>query len=150
MRRGASNSYKKCFHLNHQNRVIFWLTIPTLMDFFSGFQVCSILSFPFLIFQMKITQEDLWIKTYGRLYQKLCSTTCEIPIGIYRTQHQLRSENSSVSLHAPLHFLSCICLRDLVNSMDLRTVFKSLGIDLIFLFNFTQPDCFHNAYILCC
>ena len=28
----------------------------------------------------------MWIRTYGRLYQKLCSTTCEIPIGIYRTQ----------------------------------------------------------------
>ncbi|XP_047543744.1 potassium channel subfamily T member 2 isoform X12 [Vanessa atalanta] len=35
---------------------------------------------------MKITKEDMWIRTYGRLYQKLCSTTCEIPIGIYRTQ----------------------------------------------------------------
>lgn len=35
---------------------------------------------------MQITREDLWIRTYGRLYQKLCSTTCEIPIGIYRTQ----------------------------------------------------------------
>lgn len=37
-------------------------------------------------FQMKISKEDMWIRTYGRLYQKLCSTTCEIPIGIYRTQ----------------------------------------------------------------
>ncbi|XP_033729802.1 potassium channel subfamily T member 2-like isoform X2 [Pecten maximus] len=35
---------------------------------------------------MKIKKEDLWIRTYGRLYQKFCSTTCEIPIGIYRTQ----------------------------------------------------------------
>lgn len=35
---------------------------------------------------MRITKEDMWIRTYGRLYQKLCSTTCEIPIGIYRTQ----------------------------------------------------------------
>lgn len=35
---------------------------------------------------MQITREDLWIRTYGRLYQKLCSTTCEIPIGIYRNQ----------------------------------------------------------------
>ncbi|XP_042217877.1 potassium channel subfamily T member 2-like isoform X2 [Homarus americanus] len=34
---------------------------------------------------MKIGKQDLWIRTYGRLYQKLCSTTCEIPIGIYRT-----------------------------------------------------------------
>jgi len=36
--------------------------------------------------QTQITKEDVWIRTYGRLYQKLCSTTCEIPIGIYRTQ----------------------------------------------------------------
>jgi len=35
---------------------------------------------------MQLTADDLWIRTYGRLYQKLCSTTCEIPIGIYRTQ----------------------------------------------------------------
>ncbi|KAI1290456.1 Potassium channel subfamily T member 1 [Halotydeus destructor] len=35
---------------------------------------------------MRINKEDLWIRTYGRLYQRLCSTTCEIPIGIYRTQ----------------------------------------------------------------
>ena len=36
--------------------------------------------------QMKITEEDLWIRTYGRLYQKLCSSTGDIPIGIYRTE----------------------------------------------------------------
>ncbi|XP_051995662.1 potassium channel subfamily T member 2-like [Xyrauchen texanus] len=35
---------------------------------------------------MKITEEDLWIRTYGRLYQKLCSSTGDIPIGIYRTE----------------------------------------------------------------
>lgn len=35
---------------------------------------------------MKIGKEDLWIRTYGRLYQRLCSTTCEIPLGIYRTE----------------------------------------------------------------
>lgn len=35
---------------------------------------------------MRITREDLWIRTYGRLYQRLCSTTCEIPLGIYRTE----------------------------------------------------------------
>ncbi|XP_047741157.1 potassium channel subfamily T member 2, partial [Hyalella azteca] len=34
---------------------------------------------------MKITKQDKWIRTYGRLYQKLCSTTCEIPMGIFRT-----------------------------------------------------------------
>ncbi|XP_046454025.1 potassium channel subfamily T member 2-like isoform X1 [Daphnia pulex] len=44
---------------------------------------------------MKITKEDMWIRTYGRLYQKLCSTTCEIPIGIYRTQDTSNSETTS-------------------------------------------------------
>ncbi|XP_055606321.1 potassium channel subfamily T member 2 isoform X18 [Uranotaenia lowii] len=46
---------------------------------------------------MKITKDDMWIRTYGRLYQKLCSTTCEIPIGIYRTQDTSGSEASHVS-----------------------------------------------------
>lgn len=44
---------------------------------------------------MRITKEDMWIRTYGRLYQKLCSTTCEIPIGIYRTIDTTNSEASS-------------------------------------------------------
>ncbi|CAG7727613.1 unnamed protein product [Allacma fusca] len=43
---------------------------------------------------LEITKDDLWVRTYGRLYQKLCSTTCEIPIGIYRTQ-DTSSEDSS-------------------------------------------------------
>ncbi|XP_065161092.1 potassium channel subfamily T member 2 isoform X4 [Atheta coriaria] len=43
---------------------------------------------------MKITKEDMWIRTYGRLYQKLCSTTCEIPIGIYRTQDTSLADSS--------------------------------------------------------
>ncbi|XP_053976941.1 potassium channel subfamily T member 2 isoform X9 [Hylaeus anthracinus] len=43
---------------------------------------------------MKITKDDMWIRTYGRLYQKLCSTTCEIPIGIYRTQDTTVSDTS--------------------------------------------------------
>ncbi|OZC08664.1 hypothetical protein X798_04345 [Onchocerca flexuosa] len=36
-------------------------------------------------FQFKITSDDLWIGTYGRLYQKLCASVADIPIGIYRT-----------------------------------------------------------------
>ncbi|XP_036357395.1 potassium channel subfamily T member 2-like isoform X6 [Octopus sinensis] len=44
---------------------------------------------------MKIAKDDLWIRTYGRLYQKLCSTTCEIPIGIYRTQQLDGSDTNS-------------------------------------------------------
>ncbi|XP_068083446.1 potassium channel subfamily T member 2 [Anabrus simplex] len=43
---------------------------------------------------MKITKDDMWIRTYGRLYQKLCSTTCEIPIGIYRTQDTSLADSS--------------------------------------------------------
>jgi hypothetical protein len=46
---------------------------------------------------MKIGKEDMWIRTYGRLYQKLCSTTCEIPIGIYRTQETTNLDASHVS-----------------------------------------------------
>ncbi|KAG9354202.1 hypothetical protein JZ751_012326 [Albula glossodonta] len=38
---------------------------------------------------MKVTEEDLWIRTYGRLFQKLCSSSAEIPIGIYRTESHM-------------------------------------------------------------
>uniref|UniRef100_A0A5F8GR08 Potassium sodium-activated channel subfamily T member 1 n=1 Tax=Monodelphis domestica TaxID=13616 RepID=A0A5F8GR08_MONDO len=40
---------------------------------------------------MKITDDDLWIRTYGRLFQKLCSSSAEIPIGIYRTESHMFS-----------------------------------------------------------
>lgn len=50
----------------------------------------------FVFYQMRISVDDLWIRTYGRLYQKLCSTTCEIPIGIYRTQQLPSQEPSNV------------------------------------------------------
>lgn len=40
---------------------------------------------------MKITEGDLWIRTYGRLFQKLCSSSAEIPIGIYRTESHVFS-----------------------------------------------------------
>ncbi|XP_031565605.1 potassium channel subfamily T member 2-like isoform X3 [Actinia tenebrosa] len=36
----------------------------------------------------KVTNDHLWLETYGRLFQRLCSTTCEVPIGIYRTHHE--------------------------------------------------------------
>ncbi|XP_057404898.1 potassium channel subfamily T member 1 isoform X2 [Balaenoptera acutorostrata] len=56
---------------------------------------------------MKVTEDDLWIRTYGRLFQKLCSSSAEIPIGIYRTEchvfssepHNLRAQSQvSVSM----------------------------------------------------
>uniref|UniRef100_A0A3B3RM87 Potassium sodium-activated channel subfamily T member 1 n=1 Tax=Paramormyrops kingsleyae TaxID=1676925 RepID=A0A3B3RM87_9TELE len=42
---------------------------------------------------MKISEEDLWIRTYGRLFQKLCSSSAEIPIGIYRTESHIFSSS---------------------------------------------------------
>ncbi|XP_055776298.1 potassium channel subfamily T member 1 isoform X3 [Salvelinus fontinalis] len=49
---------------------------------------------------MKVTEEDLWIRTYGRLFQKLCSSSAEIPIGIYRTEsHMFSSTESQVSIN---------------------------------------------------
>ncbi|XP_032923629.1 potassium channel subfamily T member 2 isoform X2 [Catharus ustulatus] len=48
---------------------------------------------------MKITEEDLWIRTYARLYQKLCSSTGDIPIGVYRTESQkLPTSESQISI----------------------------------------------------
>ncbi|XP_046901855.1 LOW QUALITY PROTEIN: potassium channel subfamily T member 1 [Hypomesus transpacificus] len=48
---------------------------------------------------MKVTEEDLWIRTYGRLFQKLCSSSAEIPIGIYRTEsHIFPTSESQVSV----------------------------------------------------
>ncbi|XP_078074266.1 potassium channel subfamily T member 2 isoform X2 [Mustelus asterias] len=48
---------------------------------------------------MKITEDDLWIRTYGRLYQKLCSSSGDIPIGLYRTESQkLTTSESQVSI----------------------------------------------------
>ncbi|XP_037841709.1 potassium channel subfamily T member 2 isoform X5 [Chlorocebus sabaeus] len=44
---------------------------------------------------MKITAEDLWIRTYARLYQKLCSSTGDVPIGIYRTESQKLTTSES-------------------------------------------------------
>nr|DBA18201.1 TPA: hypothetical protein GDO54_016478 [Pyxicephalus adspersus] len=48
---------------------------------------------------MRMTGDDLWIRTYGRLYQKLCSSTGDIPIGIYRTECQkLTTSESQISI----------------------------------------------------
>lgn len=60
------------------------------------------------VLKMKITEDDLWIRTYGRLYQKLCSSTGDIPIGIYRTEaHKLLVSEVSCYCHLVsfFHFL---------------------------------------------
>ncbi|XP_027950665.1 potassium channel subfamily T member 1 [Eumetopias jubatus] len=49
---------------------------------------------------MKVTEEDLWIRTYGRLFQKLCSSSAEIPIGIYRTECHVFSTSEPHDLRA--------------------------------------------------
>ncbi|XP_043840785.1 potassium channel subfamily T member 1 isoform X4 [Dromiciops gliroides] len=49
---------------------------------------------------MKITEDDLWIRTYGRLFQKLCSSSAEIPIGIYRTESHMFSTSEPHDLRA--------------------------------------------------
>ncbi|XP_073174609.1 potassium channel subfamily T member 2-like isoform X7 [Lepidochelys kempii] len=50
---------------------------------------------------LKVTEDDLWIRSYGRLYQKLCSSTGDIPIGIYRTHcHLLSAAEPQVSVSA--------------------------------------------------
>uniref|UniRef100_A0A3B4VM99 Potassium sodium-activated channel subfamily T member 1 n=1 Tax=Seriola dumerili TaxID=41447 RepID=A0A3B4VM99_SERDU len=49
---------------------------------------------------MKVTEEDLWIRTYGRLFQKLCSSSAEIPIGIYRTESHMFSSSECKGSYA--------------------------------------------------
>lgn len=76
-------------------------------------------------FQMKIKKEDLWIRTYGRLYQKFCSTTCEIPIAIYRTQLQSSGEKTPVSL----------CLRENPVYIENQVVCRNVNILISFIQN---------------
>ncbi|EMP34254.1 Potassium channel subfamily T member 2 [Chelonia mydas] len=66
---------------------------------FAAGRVFSISMLDTLLYQMKITEDDLWIRTYARLYQKLCSSTGDIPIGIYRTESQkLTTSESQISI----------------------------------------------------
>ncbi|XP_064576567.1 potassium channel subfamily T member 2 isoform X5 [Zonotrichia leucophrys gambelii] len=67
---------------------------------------------------MKITEEDLWIRTYARLYQKLCSSTGDIPIGVYRTESQkLTTSESQIS----------ISVEDWEDTKDTKEQFSSRG-----------------------
>jgi potassium channel subfamily T protein 1 len=75
---------------------------------------------------MRITKDDLWIRTYGRLYQRLCSTTCEIPIGIYRTQSTQSPDVTSV--------------RNLFVSKNLRHFFHSIIFSIILSVLKGSPD----------
>uniref|UniRef100_A0AAY5K958 RCK N-terminal domain-containing protein n=1 Tax=Esox lucius TaxID=8010 RepID=A0AAY5K958_ESOLU len=50
---------------------------------------------------IQISEEDLWIRTYGRLYQKLSSTVGDVPIGIYRTESQTEDSLEYVGNTSP-------------------------------------------------
>lgn len=90
-------------------------------------QLHSSPSIPFYL-QIKITKDDVWIRTYGRLYQKLCSTTCEIPIGIYRTQETSTLDMLHVSsAYKPHLFLQVVhswIQISLLHSFSSRSVWK--------------------------
>lgn len=76
----------------------------------------------------------MWIRTYGRLYQKLCSTTCEIPIGIYRTQDTSVSDSSHVSMSGRSSaWSSCVRVPSIVSVSKLIT---SLKMDQVFHLHF--------------
>ncbi|XP_049752577.1 potassium channel subfamily T member 1 isoform X4 [Elephas maximus indicus] len=51
---------------------------------------------------MKISEDDLWIHTYGRLFQKLCSSSAEIPIGIYRTECHVFTTSEARKVASPV------------------------------------------------
>uniref|UniRef100_A0A8C1PFW6 Potassium channel, subfamily T, member 1 n=1 Tax=Cyprinus carpio TaxID=7962 RepID=A0A8C1PFW6_CYPCA len=54
---------------------------------------------------MHVCEADLWIHTYGRLFQKFCSSSSEIPIGVYRTESHASPE---VSIYLYLSICSVI------------------------------------------
>lgn len=62
---------------------------------------------------MKITEEDLWIRTYGRLFQKFCSSSAEIPIGIYRTESHMFSTSEASSVWP----LACCIISSLISGL---------------------------------
>ncbi|XP_025832580.1 potassium channel subfamily T member 2 isoform X1 [Agrilus planipennis] len=92
---------------------------------------------------MKITKDDMWIRTYGRLYQKLCSTTCEIPIGIYRTQDTSISESSNVSMSGCSSAWS-ICVRMPSSQSVSNTIMENIPNGISYL---TQ-NLFNNVQFL--
>uniref|UniRef100_A0A452GX68 RCK N-terminal domain-containing protein n=1 Tax=Gopherus agassizii TaxID=38772 RepID=A0A452GX68_9SAUR len=67
---------------------------------------------------MKITEDDLWIRTYGRLFQKLCSSSAEIPIGIYRTEsHMFSTSESQISINVE----DCEDTKDVKEHWNIKT-----------------------------
>uniref|UniRef100_A0A8C1Z792 Si:dkey-21e5.1 n=1 Tax=Cyprinus carpio TaxID=7962 RepID=A0A8C1Z792_CYPCA len=73
---------------------------------------------------MKVTEEDLWIRTYGRLFQKLCSSSSEIPIGIYRTESHIFCKNTSPHSSTTLSYQSQVSVEDSVDPRERRESWK--------------------------
>ncbi|XP_077986802.1 potassium channel subfamily T member 2-like isoform X2 [Glandiceps talaboti] len=79
--------------------------------------------------EMKITTDDLWIRTYGRLYQKLCSTTFEIPVGIYRTQLPSDSKSElSVTIEDDDQSSTCVSEERAAMAELVRSKMKKLSL----------------------
>ncbi|KTG00380.1 hypothetical protein cypCar_00019286 [Cyprinus carpio] len=76
---------------------------------------------------MKVTEEDLWIRTYGRLFQKLCSSSAEIPIGIYRTESHMfsSSEFKEVCKQSQVSVEDCEDPRDRGESWKEKTAHRN-------------------------
>ncbi|XP_056601387.1 potassium channel subfamily T member 1 isoform X5 [Triplophysa dalaica] len=76
---------------------------------------------------MKVTEEDLWIRTYGRLFQKLCSSSAEIPIGIYRTESHMfpTSEFKEVCRQSQVSVDDCEDTRDRGESWKEKTAHRN-------------------------
>ncbi|XP_044848754.1 potassium channel subfamily T member 1 isoform X6 [Mauremys mutica] len=72
---------------------------------------------------MKITEDDLWIRTYGRLFQKLCSSSAEIPIGIYRTESHMfsTSEVRNVGSQISINVEDCEDTKDVKEHWNIKT-----------------------------
>uniref|UniRef100_A0A8C6JHR8 Uncharacterized protein n=1 Tax=Melopsittacus undulatus TaxID=13146 RepID=A0A8C6JHR8_MELUD len=69
---------------------------------------------------MKITEDDLWIRTYGRLFQKLCSSSAEIPIGIYRTESHMFA-TSEVGSQISINVEDCEDTKDVKEHWGIKT-----------------------------
>lgn len=67
---------------------------------------------------MKITEDDLWIGSYGRLFQKLCSSSAEVPIGIYRTECHVFSTSEPQDLGAQAQI--SVSMEDCEDTRDVR------------------------------
>uniref|UniRef100_A0A8C3URR8 Potassium sodium-activated channel subfamily T member 1 n=1 Tax=Catharus ustulatus TaxID=91951 RepID=A0A8C3URR8_CATUS len=71
---------------------------------------------------MKITEDDLWIRTYGRLFQKLCSSSAEIPIGIYRTEsHMFATSELGFQSQISINVEDCEDTKDVKEHWGIKT-----------------------------